>query len=946
MCLFSILKVEENSFAKLKYTWKNFITFSNKQENLYLYSIFNWVRFASSFEIDESKLNCIIVSKKEDNFYEIKDDKHNLFEEFYNGAIFSLFIKIKSSQLVISDILKSKAETFLNKLIKDGKLTFLDWLKEPRTQLYPNKDICLLNIIENERLVLKRDNELLIRIRKELGDVETKPQNKYIYLYQIREIEEHYFDKQYKSVIYEFKPSDYDEIISVLNEKHCLLEMIDFITKIKKSIYQFREIYHPNNEKFPNIFSDEIDVSNDFFPLIPYSIFDSNPVIAENNISSENSEGKFLGNLLNILKREELREKTLLGYPHPNTIQGSYLLRNEKTEDAFFPVEFKKDIISKFEYLEYFNEKRKQIKVDIHSAFSIEYIKLSTLLDLIIQKNKSDSIIEKNKFTPKIIYEILYNYHSLYRDKDAHKKLIFDIKDEPQKDTIINLYKSVALSIDKFILNTYSNNHTLSIEYLFCHELIKLDELCVKFWKGMDKPKIKKNTEKNQSLRIDNLDCTELKEFKFCKIKYENESKLILNNETIYYVDELEQNENELHILKAFNNEEYQISKFRITDIPALESNFVYYKTQGRIYLFLIIDNSIVKSYQTIVERRETYLTRQIHIECFENPTEVDKIILTSQKYKHALQVLKHHYHTSDIFKTDKDIEFHLINWLRLFAKNPEDVRFLLEVIATHQTVNPKDVLPFKNEISDFQNKPNCILFSIKTLDDANGLQRFLFYHYGNREIINQMSKFKDKILQIDETQNDNILIILADIGITGSQMINGLEDYYLNREPEENNGKKILKKDWEKYHTISIDELQNFRCKLKSFSKVKFVLIAYTERFRETLTKYIKNNFNKSISVSFFPNNPNLLYANCILDQNPNISIKSRENFEYLIQDKLKLKRIFEFSEEIEKKYDEKLQEADKNLVVRLNSIPNKACMIFNLKPKNEVKPLFNKIK
>lgn len=173
-----------------------------------------------------------------------------------------------------------------------------------------------------------------------------------------------------------------------------------------------------------------------------------------------------------------------------------------------------------------------------------------------------------------------------------------------------------------------------------------------------------------------------------------------------------------------------------------------------------------------------------------------------------------------------------MINWLRLFAKNPNDCRVLLEVISAHQTIKPKSTESFLVEFNKL-NYRNSIFLSIKTLDDANGLHRVL-YNSNHRPIIQKIDKFKDEILQIqDRASNNKTLVILADIGISGSQLKEGL-DYYFNRPIDvDTEGKQTLRKDYERYYDI-ITELEKFRENIKSFKKIKFVLIAYTDKLKK----------------------------------------------------------------------------------------------------------------
>ncbi len=444
---------------------------------------------------------------------------------------------------------------------------------------------------------------------------------------------------------------------------------------------------------------------------------------------------------------------------------------------------------------------------------------------------------------------------------------------------------------------------------------------------------------------MDSYDFSHLKEYKLCKIVYDNETKLKLDDKTILYTNNREDFKN-FFIIKAFKEEDYEVKQLTIPDIQSLEYNSVYFKQDSETFLFIIVNDTIAKSYTTIEERFEDYNfnIKSNYLDCYENPIEVDKIIQSSTAhFNRAKVVLKHHFFYNS--KTEHEIEWHLVNWLRLFSKNPEDSRILLEVIAAHQTINPDFLEPFFNETERLINQSNNILFTIKKLADFNGLYRSLGLYPNGRIIIDNLSLFKTKILNIpDEELNNKSLIILSEIGISGNQMINGLS-FYFNRQSQ-NTENINLNKDWENYFDFNTDELDILRNKISKFKQISILSIAYTDKFKAELIKYIQGNINKNINITFFPAKNNLEHIKCILPNNPYFNSEKNMRFVEIIKDIDKLSRIFNFTREIKLKYEEKLEsDSEKNLVVRLNSIPKKACMIFRLEPKNNTKPLFNRI-
>ena len=947
LCLFSITKssTQKNPFATISPIWINLISYANRNKPALSDNSLSWVKFIDRIDLDISIIDVVITCKIEDNFVDIKPKGHDLCKDFYNGVVYAFYFKNKIVENKdLTNVLSQDAEVVIKKLIENQNFVFLEWLQNDSTTLYPDKDICLLNIIHNERLVLKQDNKILVRIKTKISNIESKPLKDYLHI-SVKEITEK--DNQFKSVIYEFVPTDYQPIINQIREKDNLIEVFEYLINVKNTICEFKKEYHNNlDDFFPNISNG--DISKELIPLIPYSIFDNKPVINAQKFEDINNDGKFLGNLLSLIKLEDLKELNLLEYQHPNSLGGSEIL---SSKDVFFPKSFKHSIFSKFEYLEKFVETYQAVQPEYTTAFHLEYAKMHTLYHLLIQKQ---SHLGENEIIPKVIYNLLFDYHSMYKSGEYHKKLIFDIHTEIDSRTLWKMYKSVFSSIENFI-SILKPSKSLNIKKLFLLELIKIEELCNKFWQ--EKQAVSLSAKKCKLDGNVDVQYNEVKTLERCNIEFKNETKLLLNKKVIFYVDEKEQDK--IFVLKAFNDDEYKISKLQINDISNLPEE-IYYKEKDSVYLLVVPDNSIESSFSTIEDRKievqeSQYNNRTFHIECYEYPMPVDEIIQNNlPEFNEAIKVLTNHYYKSIIFKSENELRWHLINWLRLFVVKPEIVRDLLRIIAAHQSIPSQAIESFKEEISKLQEDINNILVSTKILEDNNGLHRLLNFTQ-NRQILSKLH-FVNNIFNATVTNNTN-LVLLTDIGISGRQMIDGLNYYFCREDFEINENKnedaendlaydkKIKLENYERYYDINKNQINKFRGKLNQIRWISIVASAYTDKFRETAEKFIHEKINKNIVVTFFPDNHNWKMKNCLLNENSKIRQSSVNSFIGFYKDTETLKGIFYIKKDVKRKYDNQIKENEFNTVVRLHSVPKKSVLLFNMQPRNEGKPLFYKL-
>ncbi len=156
ICLFSISKA--GSVELVKAAWTYCLTLCNevKVKNFNVYSD-DWLRKIELIDIDNSKVLLILSSIVDGNLVRNSDDKLQLFERYHSALL--IFFALGENNINLSKI---------NSDLKDlaAKIKFYDWLTSPQdVAIFPNSNKAWFdkNLIENDVILLKKGEELLIR---------------------------------------------------------------------------------------------------------------------------------------------------------------------------------------------------------------------------------------------------------------------------------------------------------------------------------------------------------------------------------------------------------------------------------------------------------------------------------------------------------------------------------------------------------------------------------------------------------------------------------------------------------------------------------------------------------------------------------------------------------------------------------------------------------------
>lgn len=308
-------------------------------------------------------------------------DRNRLLE-YYNDELIKTLYLSSENQILSTDVIKD----FKEKLIIDKKMIYLDWLGS--SDYYPNEKICVKNAIENNIIVLKRENEILVRLK---NDCKSKVEFDYFENTPCETIE-NIFNGEYKNVVYKFNHNNFDSIINDFESFKTSNELLQFLIDIDLSIQKFRERYF-DNIKYISFSYNRLDFhTKTRYPLVPYLMFAK--YFVEPEVIINNKENYY------------------------NSLLKLYLKYSEKSQELIKS--------NKFEFLEYFDKSEE--KFDF----------LKTYLNL-INTEKDDLTIfvdEKN------LLLALINFLNIDNDKKAFYtlfKIYFDFNRQAQDYIIFNV---------------------------------------------------------------------------------------------------------------------------------------------------------------------------------------------------------------------------------------------------------------------------------------------------------------------------------------------------------------------------------------------------------------------------------------------------------------------------------------------------------------------------
>ena len=309
----------------------------------------------------------------------------------------------------------------------------------------------------------------------------------------------------------------------------------------------------------------------------------------------------------------------------------------------------------------------------------------------------------------------------------------------------------------------------------------------------------------------------------------------------------------------------------------------------------------------------------------FKPKVEVSEIV-AMEYFGKAIEVLKNHW--DDEFNDISAVNNHLIEWLKPF--NKEEIEAILYVITEHIYFNEEILSDFKKNLNKFLNDREMII-TLKKFSDFNGTHLLI-------EKIDELRKFK-YILQENFVENilsvKKRIIIVIDNIISGNQTLKCFKYYFgLSDEKEET--------------FFEIDKEKNEHMLLKrtfaELEKIVFLTAIYTDKGKDEILNFFESQGIEKTKILFL--GKELEYDKVVFKKLSNIRLKNKfieicKN-ESLIFDNFKIvnKRYYKNNSELKEDLN-KLN--NRNMLVRIKSVPKKAFWLFRIKPKYYNKSLFN---
>ncbi|WP_252183586.1 reverse transcriptase domain-containing protein [Rossellomorea vietnamensis] len=902
-CLLTLI---ENNFINIKRVWENLIVFTNVNYPQIEIDYNSWLKRTSALNfkvLTKNNLNTILTIKLHDNFVDGKGDIDNLkiYDHFHTGIVLFL-MEVKEDTEMISDYLAKESLVIIKDIQKKYHLEFLKWIiDESNVFLFPDKKIGQKNIIENDRIVLQRGNQLLVRFSKnEVKDIT------FGYLEEVQVKHEKWLEGEYVSIIYKYNKEDYKTIKTIFIEETDFLNYLRKIIDVNAGINKFRKSL-VNKDRFPNALGDLDTIHKEtYLPLIPFSTYDKKLILSDNEIIDNNATSFYTTFFSKIKNDIELFE----GKP--------YSMKTTDLESKFFPVKIRKNPELMFYYLKIFLENA--TTQNLKDVFNFESTKFKSVVSLLNTKSK---ILEEEK---RLFYLYFEYYHSFYKEGEDLLKLLFypiDVED----GSVFEVYQTISNSLCTLITTT---------DRKFFSDLIQ---------KEISNLSDKLSNELNFEDNSDPLKV--LNAFKRCSFDFDEvlDEINIKTHENDWHLTE-----EEFYDIKLLSPQDKKtlVKVFERSDINTIENtaHLFAYKFEGN-YLLVVLPDIMTKTLDTIRTRKklkERYEKEKdnLKLDCFRSSVKIEDNIVYSPYFPKAVEMIKEQsfYNQREI----KKIEMDLVSWLRNFDEAYHIP--LLAVISSHQCIKNEDLENYLTTIQEALKDKTKVFFHIKKAEDFNGFHRLITSNFPKtREL--KLNQFVSRVLT--EQTSDLELVILSEVGISGSQFINALKRYYLADELNT----KIAEK--EKYYSIPRDSFESFKKKFKSFKKIHLYFVSYTDKSKRKIIEEICSLLDYPIErIVFYPETNSISFEESVLISNPEIDAKHKKQFEELIRDSESIAEIFNLNEVEKLEYTKYLKDLDRvrnkynsdySLILRKGSTPKKSHPIFCLSS-SKIPSLFERTK
>ena len=726
--LFSSSENKENFESKIYPIWKNLFWHINQVSNLSISDISNfsyWKNKLLAIDISQSNIHFLFPLIKEKS-YKLADaiypDNLKLLDNYFNYLIELIYLSNENNISVATDLQEIKDILITNKNVK-----YLEWLDGISIDYYPTKDICIKNSIFNDITILRKEKQILVRLRNEL---DFKKEIDYLTVeYAEKEV---IFDGKYKTIIYNFDTKDYERI----NERPIsnIYEFINYMLETKTKLDNFCKEYH-HEGSYINFFYEKFFIRKDNgYPLIPYDIF-SKYFLRDNNKYLPRSHENYIRSVLDLINQSDLK-----------LIQNDQSKIFDNFADSFFPKSIN-GIYHKLDFINKFNELLKSNKPQ--TIFELEELLIQTCYEYLADKKDN-------------IFDMLSIYLSFNRAEKEY--LLFDCNFDINDDNFESLLNTIQYSIH--------HNNILSNLFSSKIESIKSLEVMSEF---IDYKKTSLDYEVNEEEYEVTLDkeVIDMKKLEYLDISNDElnffpvtEDKLAsLKNSTLFVCKD---EKCQIIIAPLVFVKTYSIIKNRKKIMERNETPHLFkpFKSLDELVHFEYFDEAVtvLNHHYKYSELFDTPDKRKNHLvdwlRCFDNEDDIKAMLCIIGKHQYFSDEDVANF--VDEIKSYKDSNEHLITNIKTFIDNNGIHRLFnlqsdgnlgreLDLSSFPQkllnTDKKKIVFLADNIISGSQTKKAFNNYYLKDTYNESEIKNNSYHEIGN----DKFEEFKTKLLSMDE---------------------------------------------------------------------------------------------------------------------------------------------------------------------------------------------------
>lgn len=918
-CLFSIVPSTSDNLNRIEFVWQNMICFMKKRQAIppIVLGYNRWLEKASKVQIDFKRITSLLALDVGDGIVPGLKCNLQMFEHFKKNVLLLIYITENPGKAIsLNEIKKIVDDHF-----KDAKYEYLRWLTSDNGEVspFPDKDICVKNIIYNERLVLKKGDELLVRFNKALPDVVatgTTPTANFCNF-----ISDDKFETVIKDYVYGlYKPAG--EIFS----KNDLFELLKVICEFKVFLENHSlSVTNFNENKYISPSKQEYFAPLSGKPLIPEAVHD---LYLHGYTYGEKLQNNYI-NFLRVLSQIILDSKiTVL------PIHSSLRFNAKDYSSRLVCYSYRSDIEAVFKLLTTISSLTSSL--DLSWPYHVETVIINAITTL-----RLDGL---TTFKSCVIYDILSDYNSLYESRKFDKnKLLFGVNDNTPLDfdnTIFGIYRYVFESISLFMDLTGRSHFIHDIPGMLCSDLFRI-LTHISYFQADGVEGISR--EHTNDIVHGNIDKSALEKLKLSvlaepvKIVFDEAmpSELEIGDKLLYSF-ELEQDARVLLMFVGAESELCDLSLQHVGDIVNNKCFLVESKIDNE-YLIVVMSQRLIRSCEAINSRKKFYNRCSYNFGTnsilFDNISPELKRIEQFEHYNKALELLGFH-----LGMTNKEsLKNHLLGWIINFPSRYYTA--LVEVVAAHRVYTENDIKKFVETIHEYKARPGVTFGTIKNPADGGGFHRIISdFDQGFRSI--GTDSWVDRLFAPDNQSSE--LIFLVELIVSGTQISNAFKNYYLNPNPHPDEAKN------NRYFAINFDR-KDFVRAISSVNKITFLSILSSDHGEKQLVEQLTEAFTfakvriPQISVKSIVVVPQ--YENTICD-NPRISLNSQSLFQQLVA-RDSINNYFDLSQLRNGLYNDHEEFASKNLILRRKSTTKYSFKLFTMKPRDdESYPLFSTIK